>query len=39
MLSKEIKEKIKKAADEIIWEEKKKQELLNKEIDYNFYRV
>lgn len=36
MLSKEIREKIKKAADEIIWEEKKKQELLNKEIDYNF---
>lgn len=36
IISREIKNKIKKAAEEIIWEEKKKQELLNKEIDYNF---
>lgn len=35
-MSKEIKDKIKKYTEEVIWEEKKKQELLNKEIDYNF---
>lgn len=36
LLNKEIKNKIKKYTDELLWEEKKKQELLNKEIDYNF---
>ena len=38
-LNREIKNKIKKATDEIIYEEKKKQELLNKEIDYNFLQT
>lgn len=38
-LSREIKNKIKKVTDEIIYEEKKKQELLNKEIDYNFLQT
>ena len=38
-MNKEIKEKIKKFTDELIWEEKKKQELLNKEIDYNFLQT
>lgn len=35
-LSREIKEKIKKATDDIIFEEKKKQELLSKNLDTNF---
>lgn len=35
-LSREIKNKIKKATDEIIYEEKKKQELLNTNIDYGY---
>lgn len=35
-MPKEIKDKIKKYTDELLWQEKKKQELLNKEIDYNF---
>lgn len=35
-LSKDIKDKIKKYTDELIFEDKKKRELLNKEIDYNF---
>lgn len=35
-ISKEIKDKIKKYTEEVIWEEKKKQELLNTNIDYNF---
>ena len=38
-LSREIKNKIKKATEEIIYEEKKKQELLNTEIDYNFLQL
>ena len=38
-LSKEIKDKIKKYTDELIWEDKKKQELLNKEVDYNFLQT
>lgn len=36
LLNKEIKNKIKKYTDELIFEEKKKQELLNTNIDYNF---
>ena len=36
-LSKDIKDKIKKYTDELIFEEKKKREFLNKEIDYNFF--
>ena len=35
-LSKEARQKIKKAQEEIIYEEKKRKELLNKEVDYNF---
>ena len=35
-MNKEIRNKIKKYKDELIFEEKKKQELLNKQIDYNF---
>ena len=38
-LSKDIKDKIKKYTDELIWEDKKKQELLNKEVDYNFLQT
>lgn len=38
-MPKEIKEKIKKYTEELIWEDKKKQELLNKEIDYNFLQT
>lgn len=38
-LSKEIKDKIKKYTDELIWEDKKRQELLNKEVDYNFLQT
>ena len=38
-MSKEIKNKIKKYTEELVWEEKKKQELLNKEIDYNFLQT
>ena len=36
LLNKEIKNKIRKYTDALLWEEKKKRELLNKEIDYNF---
>lgn len=36
---KELKEKIKKATEEILWEEKKKRELLEKEIDYDFLQT
>lgn len=39
ILNKEIKNKIKKYTDEIIFEEKKKQELLNTNIDYNFLQT
>jgi putative IMPACT (imprinted ancient) family translation regulator len=35
-LSKEVKNKIKQETEKILWEEKKKQELLNINIDYNF---
>lgn len=35
-LSKDIKDKIKKYTDELIFEEKKKQELLNTNIDYGY---
>ena len=35
-LSKEIKNRIKQETEKILWEEKKKQELLNTNIDYNF---
>ena len=38
-MSKEIKERINKFTKELLWEEKKKQELLNKEIDYNFLQT
>lgn len=38
-LSKEIKNRIKQETEKILWEEKKKQELLNKEIDYNFLQT
>lgn len=38
-IPKEIKEKIKKYTDELLWEDKKKRELLNKEIDYNFLQT
>ena len=38
-MNKEIKDKIKKYTEELVWEEKKKQELLNKEIDYNFLQT
>ena len=38
-LSKEIKNKIRKYTDELIFEEKKKQELLNTNIDYNFLQT
>lgn len=38
-MNKEIREKINKFTEELLWEEKKKQELLNKEIDYNFLQT
>ena len=38
-MSKEIKERINKFTEELLWEEKKKQELLSKEIDYNFLQT
>lgn len=38
-LSKEIKNRIKQEAEKILWEEKKKQELLNTNIDYNFLQT
>lgn len=39
LLNKEIKNKIKKYTDELLYEEKKKQELLNTNIDYNFLQT
>lgn len=39
ILNKEIKNKIKKYTDELLYEEKKKQELLNTNIDYNFLQT
>lgn len=39
ILNKEIKNKIKKYTNEIIFEEKKKRELLNTNIDYNFLQT
>lgn len=38
-LSKEIKNRIKQETEKILWEEKKKQELLNTNIDYNFLQT
>ena len=38
-ISREIKNKIKKYTDELIFEEKKKKELLNTNIDYNFLQT
>ena len=38
-VSKDIKDKVKKYTEELVWEEQKKQELLNKEIDYNFLQT
>ena len=38
-LSKEIKNKIKQETEKILWEEKKKQELLNTNVDYNFLQT
>lgn len=39
LLNKDIKNKIKKYTDELLYEEKKKQELLNTNIDYNFLQT
>ena len=39
LVNKEIKNKIRKYTDELIFEEKKKQELLNTNIDYNFLQT
>lgn len=39
LLNKDIKNKIKKYTDELLYEEKKKQELLNTNIDYNFLQA
>ena len=39
LVNKEIKSKIRKYTDELIFEEKKKQELLNTNIDYNFLQT
>lgn len=39
IMNKEIKNKVKKYTEELVWEEKKKQELLNKNIDYNFLQT
>ena len=38
-LSKEIKNRIKQETEKLLWEEKKKQELLNTNIDYNFLQT
>ncbi len=38
-LSKEVKNRIKQETEKILWEEKKKQELLNTNIDYNFLQT
>ena len=38
-LSKEVKSRIKQETEKILWEEKKKQELLNTNIDYNFLQT
>lgn len=38
-LSKEIKNRIKQETEKILWEEKKKQELLNTNIDYSFLQT
>ena len=38
-ISREIKDKIKKYTADLIFEEKKKQELLNTNIDYNFLQT
>ena len=38
-LNKEVKNRIKQETEKILWEEKKKQELLNTNIDYNFLQT
>lgn len=38
-ISRDIKDKIKKYTDELLYEEKKKKELLNTNIDYNFLQT
>lgn len=38
-ISKEAKEKIKKITEEILWEERKKKEILDKNIDYDFLQT
>ena len=38
-ISREIKNKIKKYTDELLYEERKKRELLNTNIDYNFLQT
>ena len=38
-VSKEIKSRIKQETEKILWEEKKKQERLNTNIDYNFLQT
>ena len=36
MISKEVRQQIKKVTNQILYEDKKRKELLNKQIDYNF---
>lgn len=38
-MDKETRNKVRKYKAELLWEEKKKRELLNKEIDYNFLQA
>lgn len=38
-LNKEVKNRIKQETEKILWEEKKRQELLNTNIDYNFLQT
>lgn len=39
MLSKELKKQIKEATEKLIWEDKKRKELLNTNIDYNYLQT
>lgn len=39
ILNKEIKNKVRKYKAELLWEERKRQELLNTNIDYNFLQT
>ena len=39
LLNKDIKNKIRKYKAELLWEERKRQELLNTNIDYNFLQT